>query len=483
MNQRPAGEHLANVAANLQLIADLSYGTLTLAVVGPTGALEVVADARPITAMSPRAGSRAGKLLDRADEPEAYEALAHDRCVPAGRARSAHGLAYTTSACPIGSPEVIAVVLRDLTEQMSGAAGRMETAFMAAAEELLAMLRRGPYRNVRDGRPFATTRSAGDGVMRVDAHGRVGYASPNAVSIMRLAGVEGRVTGRSVVELPGGNVGISPVLGAQEALAVAVEAEVAERVLGYRTLAVESGGVVLVEDLTQARAREHEIRVKQTTIREIHHRVKNNLQTIASLLRMQARRSEHAESRRALSEAIERVSSMAVVHDMLAGSEGERIDFAAAATTIVDLVRRGLVGEAQDIAIDVRGETGVVDARVATALAMALAELVHNALEHGFEPGAPGRVEVRLSRTPDSLVVTVRDDGRGLPPDFDPHRSASLGLTIVRTVVEDDLRGTLCWNDAAEGVAERGPGRPSGTRVTIDVPLAAERDAATGEVG
>jgi two-component sensor histidine kinase len=304
--------------------------------------------------------------------------------------------------------------------------------------------------------------------MRVGDQGQVSYASPNAVSIMRLAGVEGRVTGRSVAELPGGNVGISPVLGAHEAVAVAAEADVAERVLGYRTLAVESGAVVLVEDLTQARAREHEIRVKQTTIREIHHRVKNNLQTIASLLRMQARRSESIQSRRALSEAIERVSSMAVVHDMLAGSEGERIDFAAAARTIVDLVRRGLVGEESGVTIEVMGETGVVDARVATSLAMALAELVHNALEHGFEPGAPGHVSVRLTRTPAALTVAVSDDGRGLPPDLDPHRSPSLGLTIVRTVVEDDLRGTLSWSGTG---GERDACRAAGTSVTIEVPL------------
>ena len=136
--------------------------------------------------------------------------------------------------------------------------------------------------------------------------------------------------------------------------------------------------------MTDARRREQEIKVKDATIREVHHRVKNNLQTIASLLRIQARRSDSDEARRALAEATERVSSMAVVHDLLAGSDEELVDFADAARTVVDLVRRGLVGELSGIEVHVEGQTGSVDAHTATSLALALAELVHNALEHGF---------------------------------------------------------------------------------------------------
>ena len=115
---------------------------------------------------------------------------------------------------------------------------------------------------------------------------------------------------------------------------------------------------MLVEDLTETRRRELELRVKETTIREVHHRVKNNLQTIASLLRIQARGSKNEEVRRALAEATERVMSMAVVHELLTGSADERVDFAAAARTVVDLVRRGLVGERPHITAVVSGDTG-----------------------------------------------------------------------------------------------------------------------------
>jgi two-component sensor histidine kinase len=298
---------------------------------------------------------------------------------------------------------------------------------------------------------------AGDGVMRVSVAGQVAYASPNAVNIMRLAGVDSTLAGIQASSLPGGGFGISPVLGTRGA--IAVETAVTDRVLRYRSIGLPAGAVVLVADITEARLREAEIKVKDATIREVHHRVKNNLQTIASLLRMQARRSESDETRRALAEATERVSSMAVVHDLLAGSDEEIVDFAAAAQTVTDLVARGLVGEESAIEVVVDGSTGEVDANIATSLALVVAELVHNALEHGLADREKGRVDVTMRRVPGELVLVVRDDGRGLPADFEPVSSANLGLAIVRTVVEDDLRGTLTFS-----------GR-RGTTVTVRVPL------------
>jgi two-component sensor histidine kinase len=328
-------------------------------------------------------------------------------------------------------------------------------------EELLETLRGGPLLDVSSGEPFSTTRQAGDGVLRVRPTGRISFASPNAVNIMRLAGVEGRVTGMQASALPGGGFGISPVLGGPGA--IRVDAEVADRVLGYRSIALQAGALVLVEDLTEARRRELELRVKETTIREVHHRVKNNLQTIASLLRIQARGSKNEEVRRALAEATERVMSMAVVHELLTGSADERVDFSAVARTVVDLVRRGLVGERPHITTSVSGETGELGAQAASSLALAVAELVHNAIEHAFDAGADGSVVVEMRREFGGLLIVVRDDGKGLPPDFSTADTGHLGLNIVRTVVEDDLRGTITFAS------------DHGTTVTIRAPLGGDR--------
>lgn len=454
-------DHLGNVSDNLQLIADMGYGDVALVVPSEAG-LMVLADARPNTAVAPYASTRVGCILAEEDEPEAYQAVAQGHAVFGDRRRVARGIKYTTMAYPLGAPEAYAVVVRDLAEQVVDAPGKMETEFMDAAEELLDALRVEPLRDVRTGELFATYRTAGDGVLRASPNGSVKYASPNAVNIMRLAGVEGSLTGMPAAELPGGGFGIAPVLGGRGA--IALDVHVGQRALRYRTMALPAGALVLIEDVTETLRQEAEIKVKDATIREVHHRVKNNLQTIASLLRIQARRSESDEARRALAEAVERVGSMAVVHDLLAGSDEECIDFLEAARTVVDLVRRGLLGEHSSIAVVVEGSTGLVDAHTATSLALALAELVHNAIEHGFADRPDGRVVVTMRRFPEEFVLTVRDDGRGLPDDFDPESSANLGLAIVRTVVQDDLRGTLTFSS----------GR--GTTVTVRAPLAERKD-------
>ncbi|MBI5231404.1 MAG: histidine kinase N-terminal domain-containing protein [Coriobacteriales bacterium] len=455
---RKATTHLDNVSHNLQLVADMGYGDAALAVVRDDGSLEVVDDARPNTAVAPFAASRAGRVLSADDEPEAYRALSSGDSVVGTRRRITRGISYVTAAYPIGDDAPFAVVVRDVAQQVVEAPGAMEKAFMDIAEELLDALRIEPLRDPRTGEPFATERRAGDGVIRVNAAGTIGYASPNAVNIMRLAGVEGSLVGSPASELPGAALAISPALGTSGA-GMRTEIEVGERVFGYRTIALPAGAVILVEDRTEARRREQQIKVKEATIREVHHRVKNNLQTIASLLRIQARRAESEEARRALAEATERVGSMAVVHDLLAGSEEERVDFAEAARTVVDLVRSGLAGESSAISVSVEGSSGQVDARTATSLALATAELVHNAIEHGFTGSEAGSVVVSMRRVPGELVLTVRDDGVGLPEGFEAVSAANLGLAIVRTVVEDDLRGTLAFSG----------GR--GTTVTVRVPV------------
>jgi two-component sensor histidine kinase len=451
-------KHLDNVAGNLQLVADMGYGDVALAVPDRGGALCVVADARPMTAVPAVAHSRAGTMLARGEEPEAYRALEDRAPVVGDRRRTTRGISYVTHAYPIGLPDgLYGVLVRDLTQQVVEAPGRMEVAFMAIAEDLIGLLATGPLVTVGDGLPFVTTRRAGDGVMRLDRAGKVVYGSPNAVNILKLAGLDGGLAGAPATELPGGTVGIAPALGVGGAHAA--EVEVGGRVLSYRTIGLPTGAVVLVEDFTEARSREQELKVKEATIREVHHRVKNNLQTIASLLRIQARRSGSAEASRALEEAVERVSSMAVVHEMLSASTDETVDVGEAARTVVDMVRQGIAGTASGVTVEVEGTTGHVPASSATSLALVTAELVHNAIEHGIGPRGHGAVHVSMRRLPEEIHLVVRDDGAGLPEGFDPASDANLGLAIVRTIVQDDLRGTLAF------------GRGRGTTVTIRVPV------------
>jgi two-component sensor histidine kinase len=450
--------HLGNVADNLQLVADMGYGDVALALKMPDGALRIAADARPMTAVAAVASSRVGHTLGVSDETEAYTALRSGGRPPGGRRRSTRGIAYTTFAYPVCSKSrVIGVLLRHLALQVGESPGKMEVAFMDLADDLISVLEQGPILDASDSSPFVTGRRAGDGVIRLDETGAVVYASPNAFNILKAAGVESGLMGMAASEMPGGAVAVAPVL--RSGGARAMEVEVGGSVLSYRTIAFKDSALVLVEDVSETRRREQELKVKEATIREVHHRVKNNLQTIASLLRIQARRTDSEAAAHALSEAVERVSSMAVVHELLAASTEERVDFEQAARTVVDMVRQGLAGASSAIEVTVEGATGQVPASTATSLALVLAELVHNAIEHGIADRGEGVVRVTMRRLPAELHLVVRDDGAGLPAGFDLASSANLGLAIVRTVVEDDLRGTLSF----------GGGR--GTTVTIRVPV------------
>jgi two-component sensor histidine kinase len=218
------------------------------------------------------------------------------------------------------------------------------------------------------------------------------------------------------------------------------------------------GAVLLCRDVSELRRRERELLTKDATIREIHHRVKNNLQTVAALLRLQARRMTSTEAREALGEAIRRVTTIAQVHETLSQTLDETVDFDA-------LVDRSLrlaadVASAGGSVATLRvGSFGMVPAGAATALALVLTELVTNAVEHGFADGRPGTVEITAERTGAHLRALVADDGSGLPDGRGPR--GGLGTQIVSTLVRYELHGTIEW-EARDG---------GGTTVILDLDL------------
>jgi two-component sensor histidine kinase len=220
------------------------------------------------------------------------------------------------------------------------------------------------------------------------------------------------------------------------------------------------GAIVLVRDVTELRRRERQLLSKDATIREIHHRVKNNLQTVAALLRLQSRRLTVPEARSALEESVRRVSSIALVHETLS----QAIDDVAPFDEIVDKVIAMIADVASpETPVDaVRvGSAGLLPAEVATPMALVIAELLQNAVEHAFAH-AGGRLEVRLQRDALALSVAIVDDGGGLPEDFAIDGSTRLGLQIVRTLVVGELGGSIEIRSRAD---------EAGTEAVLAVPL------------
>jgi two-component system, sensor histidine kinase PdtaS len=214
------------------------------------------------------------------------------------------------------------------------------------------------------------------------------------------------------------------------------------RALPLQAPGAEVGALVLVRDVTDVRQRDRALLTKDATIREIHHRVKNNLQTVAALLRLQARRMTEPTARAALEESVRRVASIAVVHDTLAGSREDVVDVDDVLDQVLPML--GDLTSIGPAALTRRtGSFGELPAGAATPLVLAVTELLHNAAEHAFPDGEPGSIELVAEREGDDLVVRVRDNGKGLPEGFELTDSDGLGLQIVRTLIVSELGGSL----------------------------------------
>jgi two-component sensor histidine kinase len=301
----------------------------------------------------------------------------------------------------------------------------------------------------------------------------VSYASPNAQSAYRRLGWPAHLVGEDLAALTtrladdplegtdaGGRV-LSALRGEAPPRKEidARGASVLMRALPLMPAGVPIGALVLVRDITEVRRRDRALITKDATIREIHHRVKNNLQTVAALLRLQARRAPAA--RAALEESVRRVASIALVHETLSMSSDEAVEFDGIVDR-VSVAAAEVASSAGKVRIRRAGTFGVLPAEIATPLVMVLNELLVNAVEHGFDEGPGGEVLVTVQRHRKELHVCVADTGKGLPADFELDTSERLGLQIVRTLVAGELRGTIAIH----------PAPSSGTEAVLVVPLA-----------
>jgi response regulator NasT len=210
----------------------------------------------------------------------------------------------------------------------------------------------------------------------------------------------------------------------------------------------------------QTRARVSEL--ESLAVQEIHHRVKNNLQTVASLLRLQARAIDDPAAERALEESVHRILSIAAVHDLLTTSQGDDVDCAGLIGRLEAMLGQGLGGRE----VDSRLQPVVLPGQRATAVALVFCELFQNALEHGR-----GRISVELVRDGGSIVMSVGDEGQGPPPG--PRQG--LGLTIAAALVREELRGRIDLRESGGAISGRVLIAEDETIIRLDVRAMLER--------
>lgn len=448
---------LQALARDWQILADLSFSDLVLWVPdaeskGFWAAAQIRPTTGPTTLLEDVAGtfvpSERGELLEQA--------------IRSGRAVVDTEDELRIELIPVRPDNsTIAVVARRSAQSILRATSALEGAYEAAASALMAMIQRGQF-------PLATAHSdtadslrVGDGFVRTDRSGTVVYASPNALSAYRRLGLKGDLSGADLGDVTTALVDRRPtdrgprgLFSADDGGETSLEnmsASLMARVIPLHGPQGRDGSLVLLRDVTELRLRERELVSKEATIREIHHRVKNNLQTVAALLRLQARRSDLPEARAALEDAERRVASIALVHETLSQSFGDFVDFDGVVDgllrTVIDFET---VAPNSHITASRIGDFGTLPGDAATPLAMVVTELLQNAVHHAFgEDATRGKVTVAVNRIRDRLRLRVSDDGRGLPDDFDP--AHSLGLSIVTTLVESELGGTLSFDSTRRG--------------------------------
>jgi two-component system, sensor histidine kinase PdtaS len=470
------GDHhwLKLLVSEWQLLADLSFSDLVLWVRdSDPNVFWAAGQIRPFTGATSLFDDVVGDLIAYSPEHLVTEAFSSGKIVQTSERKLQAGLPVDTHAIPVRVGEPVIAVVEQHTSQLGirGAPSSLEKAYLEAAAELARMITVGAFPIPSDATHLAFSPRVGDGFIRLDPAGDVTYASPNALSAYRRLGLRGDLVGEQLARLtaqllPAGprpvDESVQSVLSGRTARRtelVSGEAHLMVRVLPLIDGRKRLGGIVLCRDVSDLRSKERELVTKDATIREIHHRVKNNLQTVAALLRMQARRIESAEASAALTDAMSRVASIAIVHETLSQAFDEIVEFDRVADELLRMV--GDVAASWGGVSAIReGSFGMLPAGVATSLAMIISELCQNAVEHGLAHQS-GEVRVVPSRYDGRLRMEISDDGRGLPTGFDWRKSRSLGLSIVNTLVAE-----------LEGSFQLGPRQAgTGTQAVVEIPL------------
>lgn len=459
-----ASAHLSALTADWQVIADLAGADLVLWLPTVDGRFVAAALCRAATSSTVHVEDTVGRFASAVRTLSLSEALETQKIIEPVGAEWAGGYSTATAYAPVMFQGTsIAVLSREVNVSARGAHASYDLWTEWAGNVMLQMVAEGqfPYDQAPTGGRHGVPRVI-DGAILLDPDGVVREVTPNANSCMRRLGVRGRLAGRLLVEeitkvlREGSTVEeMTPVVltgkGPQR-----TEVEARGHVVNFRSLPLldhqeRLGAVIVTRDVSEMHRREQELMTKDATIREIHHRVKNNLQTVSALLRMQSRRSDSEEVKVALFEAERRVQAIATVHEALSQNVDESVDFDRVASEVLRMAAAVATTD-HDVEVVVEGEFGILAADAAAALATVLTELVTNSVEHGLAD-RDGTVWVRAERDGASLKVVVEDDGIGFEPSGP---MSGLGTQIVHMMVHGELQGTIDWT----------PGNP-GTVVTL----------------
>ena len=453
---------LGELTAEWQLLADLSFADLVLWIPKrqdqkswPEGH-RAVAQIRPMTAATVFTHDLIGNEVTWGSRTDLDQALSSGEIIRDSRAEQVGEIEIKVECIPVFFlGRVIAVISRHRNLETMRTPSRLELNYREIANHIYRMIAEGNF-PVKDNVYLAEAAPrVGDGLVRINVSGEVLFASPNARSALNRVGWDKDVEGQNFGQVLDSLVSpISPLNPKEENWQISMSGKQLRReefensggVLDLLAIPLTEGdnrigAVVLVHNVTELRRKDRALISKDATIREIHHRVKNNLQTVSALLRLQARRIEDPKASAAIEEAVRRVVSIALVHETLSATSQDLVQFDEVITKIIQGASE-LNIRPNEIQIKKVGEFGLISSMVATPLALVLTELIHNALEHGLSTSGD-LVELRINRQAASMTITVTDNGAGIPNDFSLELNTNLGLQIVQTLTKNELAGKI----------------------------------------
>jgi two-component sensor histidine kinase len=451
-------EHLSELVAEWRLLADLSFADLLLWLPirrdeksWPEGHL-AIAQIRPTTAATVFTEDLVGTSINWGQRPLVDQALSEGEIVRDAKPEQVGQIVIKEETIPvILNGKILAVISRHRNADLMRQPSKLELNYREIAHKIYKMVAEGNFPIRNSLYSSESSPRVGDGLIRLDVNGTIFFASPNARSALSRVGFQ--------KELEGENLGVvfsnlnkgdtqptdeswQTMLNGKSLRRTEYESQSA--VLDILVIPLTEGSdrigaIVLIHNITELRNRDRALLTKDATIKEIHHRVKNNLQTVSALLRLQSRRVTDPIASSALDEAVRRVASIALVHETLSNQSSEFVEF--------DLVLEQIIKNALDlnprsIGYKKIGEFGSFDSKTATALSLVITELIHNALEHGLSETGD-QLTVEISKNGNQYLVSVCDNGSGLPKEFNIEKSANLGLQIANTLTKNELNGSI----------------------------------------
>ena len=427
----------------LGLAADIAHAAITIYLPGDNKKfLNIYKQEQPMTQVGNVRPDMTGRRVRAVEEPLVARVL--QKNVPVtGKREWALGVFNSLKVFP----------LRDNWGRCYGAISFESAApddiIIAQSLELLCNLRQAVGNNSNYERLLPS-----DGIMVVDTNRTIIAANNRArhmFDVMDIAPLVGCRTNDVAINWP--LVGMVMETGTAESKEFTMHG----LLLSVRILPVVArpkGGcaIVILQDITELRKKDEELLIKSVVIKEIHHRVKNNLQTIASLLRLQERRAQCDETKIVLRDCVNRVNSIAIVHEYLSQQDTGLIDVGKVAKGIYQAIISSMLNPEFILHADFKADPVQLPSDKATSIALVLNELLQNTIEHAFEGRTSGMLEVRFIEESKRYTLSIADDGVGLPEGFSlAAMRESLGLKIIKTMAEADLQGKFTLENRQQG--------------------------------